>query len=272
MAPAKKKKLSPTEQREAQKAAKQKKLLMILAPVLLIAVAIQVPRLLGGDEAAPDETSTAESVEGAEGAEGGAPPPEPGATPADPAAPAGDPLAGDGISLAAPTAASLSEVADSDPLAEVDNTELVSFSTFRGSDPFVQLVEGPSEEEEAEAAEEAADPGSDPGGGDLGDPGVIEAFAILEINGEQEVVQVGQTFPADDPAFRLVSVQGLASISFGLVEGSFSSGIDTLDLEAGRSITLVSQPDGFRYTIRLVQLATDAGAIEGLPASPDEEQ
>ena len=41
-------------------------------------------------------------------------------------------------------------------------------------------------------------------------------------------------------------------IKFGLVEGSFSSGVETLDLDLGKSITLISQPDGFRFTIELV--------------------
>lgn len=268
MAPAKKK-LSAQEQREAQKQAKQKKLLLILAPILLIAVAIQVPRLLGGDEqAAPDETSTTESVES--GAPAG---PDGGGAPAqEPVGPTGapdDPLAGQGLGIAAPAVSRLADVADSDPLAAVDNTELLSFTTFHGSDPFVQLVEPPPAEEEDPPADPAADPVEEPGSGDPGDPAVAGALAILEINGEQEVVQIGAAFPADDPAFRLVSIEGEASITFGLVEGSFSSGIDTLDLETGKSITLVSQPDGFRYTIRLVQLTTDAGAIE-LPGAPTE--
>ena len=73
----------------------------------------------------------------------------------------------------------------------------------------------------------------------------------MQINGELETVELDGTFPADDPAFRLVTIDA-RKIEFGLVEGSFSSGIETLDLELGKSITLISQPDGFRFTIELV--------------------
>ena len=268
MAPAKKK-LSGQEQRDAKKAAKQKKLLIFLAPVLLVAVALQLPKLLGGDEeAAPTETSAVEGAESGEpaSADGSSPGDAPGAVPpVAPGAP-GDPFAGAGGIGAVPTVARLAEVSDSDPLAAADISELISFSTFVGNDPFVQLVEAPPAAEESSAPEGGDKPGSDDPGAAPGDPGTVDTLAILEINGEQEVVQVGDPFPADDPAFKLVSIDGEAAIAFGLVEGSFSSGIETLDLETGKSITLVSQPDGFRYTIRLVQITADAGAIEGLPA------
>ncbi len=264
-----KKKLSPAEQREAQKQAKQKKILLILAPVLLIAVAIQIPKLLGGDEEPAATDTTAVEEDGAEApapAAGAAPDPSPTASPADGTDPVlGDPLlGGPGVPS---SVARLAEVSDSDPLAPVGVSELISFTTFIGDDPFVQLVEPPPPAEESGGGGAGGGGGSGSGsGGASGDPAATESLAILEINGAQEVVQVGGHFPADDPAFRLVAIDGTAAITFGLVEGSFSSGIETLDVETGRSITLVSQPDGFRYTIRLVQITTDAGAIQGLPA------
>ena len=260
-----KKRLSPQEQRDAQKQAKQKKILLILGPLLLIAVAIQIPKLLGGsEEPAADEAAAVEGAEAGESAPPASPaaPAEPGESPDVP----GDPLAGGGLGVA-PAVGRLAEVEDSDPIAPVEISELISFSTFIGDDPFVQLVQPPPQAPESGGSEEGAS-GDGSGGSGVGDPGAIETLAILEINGEQEVVAVGGSFPADDPAFRLVSVDGQAAIAFGLVEGSFSTGIDTLDLETGKSITLVSQPDGFRYTIRLVQITTDAGSIEGLSPPP----
>ncbi|MFQ5426959.1 MAG: hypothetical protein ACE5EV_07750, partial [Gaiellales bacterium] len=130
--------------------------------------------------------------------------------------------------------------------------QLVAFSRFVGGDPFVQLVDVPAESEETAAQESASGGGGgEPQAPSSGD-GVAEgAPALIEINGELESVEVDGTFPADDPAFRLVATTEDA-VEFGLVEGSFSSGIDTLDLEVGKSITLVSQPDGFRFTIKLI--------------------
>ena len=265
MAPTKKK-LSAQEQRDAQKRAKQKKILMVLVPVLLIAVAMQIPRLLGGsEEAVPAETPAAEGAESGASAppEGSAPAPvEPG----DPLGVPGDPLADGGLGVA-PAVGRLAEVADSDPAAPVEISELISFSTFIGDDPFVQLVQSPAQAPGSGGGGAGASGGAS-GDGGAAEPDAPDSLAILEINGEQEVVQVGGVFPADDPAFRLVSIDGQAAVAFGLVEGSFSTGIDTLDLETGKSITLVSQPDGFRFTIRLVQITTDAGAIEGLPPPP----
>ena len=211
------------------------------------------------DPAEATATSTAES-------DGGAPPAE-GEAPASGTEASVDDLDGLPDVIAAPPSTRLSEVPNSDPLAEVDATELVSFSTFVGDDPFVQLVESAPAEEEAEAVDpEASEEGEgEPGSGDNT---LVIGLAILEINGEQEVVELEGGFPADEPAFKLTEIQGTASITFGLIEGSFSSGIDTLDLEVGKSITLISQPDGFRYTIRLVQIAGDAGVIESAPADP----
>jgi hypothetical protein len=264
MATKSKKKLSGKELRDAQKKAKQRKMLIILAPVLLLLVVFQGSKLLGGDEEAdPAEataTSTAES-------DGGAPPAEGEAPVSGTVEVSVDDLGGLPDVIAAPPSTRLSEVPNSDPLAEVDATELVSFSTFVGDDPFVQLVEPAPAEAEAEAVDpEASEEGEgEPGSGDNT---LVIGLAILEINGEQEVVELDGGFPADEPAFKLTEIQGTASIEFGLLEGSFSSGIDTLDLEVGKSITLVSQPDGFRYTIRLVQIAGDAGTIESAPADP----
>lgn len=265
-----KKKLSAQEQREAQKQAKQKKILLILAPILLIAVAIQVPRLLGGEEeAAPTETTATDTAgASAPAPAGGAEAPEPSA------APASDPLADPALlqsgGVAVSSSVRLAEVSDSDPLAPVEVTELVSFSSFAGSDPFVQLVEP---ESEAEPEREGDNSGAESGEAEDSKPAdgepAVTALAILEVNGVQEVVAVAASFPADDPAFKLIAIQGTESIEFGLVEGSFSSGIETLDLDVGKSITLVSQPDGFRYTIRLVQIAGDGGGIEVPPSDPN---
>jgi hypothetical protein len=46
----------------------------------------------------------------------------------------------------------------------------------------------------------------------------------------------------------------------GLVTGSFSTGVPRIDLEVGESLTLVSQPDGIRYVIKVFGLSYDESA------------
>jgi hypothetical protein len=46
----------------------------------------------------------------------------------------------------------------------------------------------------------------------------------------------------------------------GLVTGSFSTGVPTIDLEVGESHTLVSQLDGIRYVIKVLGLSYDGSA------------
>jgi hypothetical protein len=40
-------------------------------------------------------------------------------------------------------------------------------------------------------------------------------------------------------------------VKIGLVSGEFSKG-DTVTVKVGKSVTLVSQPDGLRYVVKLV--------------------
>ena len=75
------------------------------------------------------------------------------------------------------------------------------------------------------------------------------------MNGISESVTPGGTFPTSDPIFQLVSIAP-SSVKIGLVSGDFSNGAKTITVKLGKSVTLVSQPDGFRYTIKLVQLGT----------------
>lgn len=239
------------ERRQKKKAAKQKKIVLLLVPVLLIAVGLQLPKLLGGSDD-PDggstdaaETATEDSSAGAAGDDGETP------APATPAPDSAGPPSASGL-LDVTVIVDLTEVPDSDPVSPADEGQLVSFSRFIGDDPFIQLVEVPDVQEgEEQPSEESAGAG---GGEETppASPPVTEIGAVvIQINGELETVVLDGTFPAEDPAFRLVSI-GASKIEFGLVEGSFSSGIDTLELELGKSITLISQPDGFRFTIELV--------------------
>ena len=73
----------------------------------------------------------------------------------------------------------------------------------------------------------------------------------IVVNGKASVLDVGDSFPEGDPAFKIVSI-GTGSVEIGLVDGSFSTGVDTITVKVGEPVTLISQPDGARYTIRLI--------------------
>jgi hypothetical protein len=93
-----------------------------------------------------------------------------------------------------------------------------------------------------------------PGGGTGDDTSDVTAQATIRVNGAPIVVSVGETFPSSDPAFTLVAVDGNVA-EIGLVSGSFSNGVQTLHLKVGDTVTLISQPDGARFTLKLIELA-----------------
>jgi hypothetical protein len=239
----------------ARKDARQKKVLFALAPILVGLLAWQGPGMLkaftGGDSPPPTAAQPTETA--------AAPDPAAGAAPSTAT---GDP---------AVTAPGGSSLPDADEPYTPGAGQLVAFDRFIGKDPFRQQVA-------AKAADGGAPgPGSGggkdgdgsgggggsggsggddqpPGGGDDGDgDGDAFASATLAVNGVSETVSVDGTFPSSDPVFRLVSIGG-RSVKIGLVAGEFSNGARTVTVALGKKVTLVSQPDGFRFTIKLVAL------------------
>lgn len=269
--------MAPTagERLSKQKAAKQKKLLLLLIPVLVAALAVQGPRLMKHFSSAKEKT---QAVQGqvAEGYEELAP----GGVPTAPAeAPTADPA----VAIAATQG-----LPNTDTPPEADEGELISFTRFTARDPFVQLVEDTTEEGDgtedtsssatdsgstsdsgtttdtssSDSSSSSSSSGTDSGGttdsGSGGDTsGGDEAQTTdvsISVNGAVVVVRVGDTFPPNDPAFKLVAVEnGVAKI--GLAGGSFSNGSQTINLQVGDSVTLISQPDGARFTIKIVTIA-----------------
>jgi hypothetical protein len=225
------------------KAAKQKKILLLLAPVLVILVVLQGPKLMkafsppANTESEAAETSPA-SAEGA-------------AT--DPAAPI------------TPSASGI--LIESDVPPAPDEGQLISFGRFTGKDPFRQLVQ--AEEDDSGAGSGGDSSGGDESGGDSGEEpsgedGDVPNTAELTVNEAAESVKVGGSFPSADPIFRLASIEGSIA-KIGLVTGSFSTGVATLDLKVGETLTLVSQPDGVRYKIKLLDVLIGGAASESTP-------
>jgi hypothetical protein len=155
---------------------------------------------------------------------GGPPPPPPveaAATPTPPSATTtGAQPSGDGAALP-----------DTDVQPDLLDGQLLSFSRFYGDDPFEGLHS----------------PGFGSGSS------ATEETATVEVNGTSEDLGIDDSFPANDPTFKLVSVTA-TSANIGLVSGAFSNGAETIAINVGETLVLVAD-DGARYAIKLVSVA-----------------
>ena len=232
-----------------QRERKQKILLLFMVLLLAILVVWQGPktlnRLKGGSSAAP-ATSTST---------------QPGATSATPGASSGAPAAAATPATTDPQAALAAEkkaLGDTDTPPVADQDQLISFSRFSARDPFVQLVS--TTETTTTPAAPPSMPTTPPTSGGTTYPppsssgDTTTGQVALSINGASETHVVGDTFPANDPAFKIVSVNG-STVQIGLASGQFSGGQQTIGVKVGEEVTLVSQPDGARYTIKVLSIS-----------------
>jgi hypothetical protein len=230
--------------KEQQKQAKQKKLLLFLIPVLAVLAIVQGPKLMkavGGGSAA--ETSAAATTGTA----------DTGAAVTDPAstAPAATDPAGTTVAPVAVPAGPV-ELVDSDLPPLADEGQLIVFDRFVGKDPFKQLVVPPDDSQQPDV-----EPDAEPGDGE---EETLPDTAVLLVNDGLESVALGAAFPAAEPTFRLVALDAAAKlVRIGLVSGSFSTGSPTVEVAVGETLTLVSQPDGVRFEIKLKKLTTSSG-------------
>jgi hypothetical protein len=199
-----------------RKEAQQKKILIALAPLLLGLLVWQGPK-------------TYSALMGGSAAPA-APPatttttsPVPLPTGTTPTPPTGSPT-------------SATSLPDSDPLLSPATGQLIVFSRFVSKDPF--------------RAKPSSTSSSDGSEGPTGNA----SSASLEVNGTAEDVKIGERFPAADPAFRLVNAGG-QSAEIGLASGSFANGQETIAVNMGETLVLVSDPDGKRYAIKLISVA-----------------
>ena len=246
-----------------QKAAKQRKLIILLVPVLVIAGAYNVMKFAkSGDESS---SASASATSGA--ADTSAAPADTSATGQASTPPASGATAPAGA-LPAPGSATL---IDSDVPPEAGHGQLLSFERFIAKNPFQQQVDDQQAAGEGDKPGEAGkgEGGQTPPGTD----GSTEApdepnTAELTVNGVAESVLVGASFPVSDPVFKIVAVKG-DTAKVGLVSGSFSTGVDTIDLNVGQTLTLVSQPDGIRYVIKLLSITHSTATVpDGTTATP----
>jgi hypothetical protein len=229
---------------KAQKARKQKTILIVGGALLVVVLAIQAPRIMkmvhgGGTE------STAAPYK---------------AFP-DAVLHAGNPA---DVEVSNSGTVVLPD-ADADP--EPGAGQLVDFALFPSKDPFVQQVKEREDgvgapgvpdapAKSGGAGNEASTGGSESGaaGGGGGDIQLEEAAptsATISVNGASESVQVGGKFPSDDPTFVLVSATN-SSAKIGIAGGSLASGGQTVTLRRGHTLTLVNTVDGTEYHLTLL--------------------
>ncbi len=211
------------------KEAKQKKLLFVLVPIFLGLAVWQGPKMFGtlfggakASEAAPVTTT----------APAGAVPAPAGAAPATPAG----------------------ALADTDVPPEAGPAKLISFSLFRGRDPFLSpyppIDSTPTTPTPTTPTPTTGGGGSTTGGGDDGD---VELTAVMEINGVSDTVSVGEEFPASDPTFTLVGLT-LEGATIGVVQGMFEGGEETIEIRVGEEVTLIAAPDTTQFEVKLVDV------------------
>lgn len=248
-----------------RKEAKQKKLLFVLGPIFLLLMVWQGPGYVkmltgGGSEPAAATTSTPTTT---------------GATP-DPGSAA--PPSTAVLDPSAVPAAGAVALPDSDQPLAADTGQLISFGRFLSKDPFKQGVAPPSTSDGSTSGTSGGTgsaggtgstgsggstggtvvpptTGTDGGGGDSGGGGsfTTASTADIRVNGTTESVQRDTPFPTSDPLFQLVSLTNTTA-KIGLVAGSFSNGKKTVTLKLGKVLTLVSEPDGLRYRLKLISI------------------
>ncbi|HET7648181.1 MAG TPA: hypothetical protein VFK17_06390 [Gaiellaceae bacterium] len=263
------------------KAAKQKKMLIVLSGVLLLALvyAFMTVRGLnkGGASAAPPPAATTTTTTTT------TTPTTPAATPAPgtSAAPALGTAASSVASASSTDAAAVPLVAATKPAAGTGQLE--SFSRFASKDPFD--ADGPKSAGASSSGggSSSAPASSSGGGGAPTDGGSVigstpksggtaapaapaaqqqppPSSAVIAVNGVSALVATGADFPASpDPVengiFHLLSLtQTTAQVT--VVGGSYSSGSPTLTLKVNQPVTLVNTADGKRYTLQLFPQGT----------------
>lgn len=278
-----------TKNPEAAKAAKQKKILIVLGVGLVAVGGLQAPKLMGGKDTPPPAAEASATGAATDGS-----------TTGTPAATA--PVATAPVAAAAPTTALLPGEADkqavkatlvgvdipSGSTVRVAQGQLASFSLFKPKDPFKpQVVEkDPAQAVTAGVAKPAAGAGTPkpetpavtpapeptptptPESQNAGNatpltpeqttpatpvvPVEPPKYATISVNGIAESLEVGTTFPKGEPLFVLAKVKP-DLVRIGIAGGKLEKGSTAL-VEVGSSITLVDSASGVRYVVKVISV------------------
>lgn len=219
------------------------KIMAIGGAVLLVAIlAFELPHYLGGSKGSATAAATTTSATAVSTTPGAVSMP---------------------VATASGTTAALAtgstKLPNSDVAPNRTKSQLYSFDTFAGKDPFVQQIDTQTDASGLSPTGSGAPTTSAPAP-TTGTTSVQQTsartltsagVARIAVNGKSETVRVGKSFPSANPVFTLVSLaHGVAKI--GIANGSYTSGAQNVRLSAGRSLTLVDTANGVRYTVRLL--------------------
>jgi hypothetical protein len=241
--------------------AKRQKIYAAIGGVILLGVlAFQVPRTLKMLHPSSGSSSTS------------APAP---ATTTTSSGPIAAPSLGGGNATASTAAATGGDgLNDPAAVAVAASGQLLAFGLFRSKDPFVQQLTAKSTSAAPKTAAAVGATGasgatakptaavvssSQPAkGGGTSTPAPAKAAAptsaVISVNGSPETIQVGGTFPASQPFFKLVSLTA-KSARIGIAGGTLETGAATVTLTKGKALTLMNTADGTRYVLRLVSVS-----------------
>ena len=242
--------MSPEER--AARERKQKIFVVVGGLILVLLLAIQVPRILGRGS---------------------------GSSSAAPTTTAADTASTDATTTtSSPQTRAPAGLVDTDRPFQAAPNQLSSFNAFSGKDPFVQQVTFDNEP--------AAETGSEgKGAGEKGTGGKNEqkpssqkftvggqpsaAVTVVSVNGARQALVAGTAFPASDPVFVLVSEQPQAkAVTIAVAGGAYASGSRTTKLRVGKPLVLVNTTTGARYKLVLVAVGNGEAKSAGAEQAP----
>lgn len=252
-----------TSEQRAARERKQKIFVAVGSLVLVVLLAIQLPRVLGGSSSSAAEPATTSE------------------TAISTSGPASSvPRAGQAAVVEAPLA-----------IPAATSWKLRSFSLFVGRDPFVQKVAlvgaasggaasgspaaerpspgGRSDRSARKAAPEAPAPIAARPEATPAKASFTQAAqaTVIRVNGVPQALEVGATFPATDPVLVLVAENpGKREVRIGIVGGTYANGARTVALRVGKPLLLENTATGATY--RLVLVAVGDGSRPSTERGP----
>lgn len=236
------------------KEARQKKIAIGGAVLLVIVLVIQVPKLMkqmGHSTAPPAQPAATVAAPTTPGAAT----PTPGVTPTTPDASGSSTGTGSLLSASAPTAAigQFSSFAQFGP----------SNGQVANRDPFSGPGAAPGGTTTSTTTTAPTTPKTPPTpptppSPPTTTPAQTYTSATISVNGVKETVQVGGNFPVSAPFFHLVSVSA-HSAKISIAGGSLANGAPTVTIEEGKPLTLMNTTDGTRYKISFLGPGSGSG-------------
>ncbi|MES1246984.1 MAG: hypothetical protein ABUS54_04845 [Actinomycetota bacterium] len=243
-----------------EKAAKQKKMAIGLSVVLVLAMGYAVKTMMGlqsggSQPVAADTTSVT------------TPTTTPAVTPTDSTS-----LAAPTLATGTPDASAGAPTTGADDLVSavtptLDVGQMRTFDKFAGKDPFANGSSSATKTTASTSSKPKTNPktpGKTPA--PPTPPAATPTSAVLSVNGTQETVNVGGTFPATNPMFQLLSLTKTTA-KVTVVGGSYASGAASVTLTVGTPVTLVNTATGTKYTLILYPQGTAAATPSTTPST-----